>query len=421
MPETVQRLGADYNSAVAGLADELTLLNVVRAHEGLPLHYTSFGRLTGSFTVRGSGGLNAQIRTAAPTDLQSRTTTIASTGATIADAISRSVVSGGTVLTPSVGLEVSTGPSFDISVLDNQEFYQGILSPIPVSVINSLLLGGYDSQILLALLAARIELRLKDETEGIAAKKGDLLLNLQNTGSGTPDDAFSRVIACFELTGDAVRPPATILAPLSRITRGQGGQRHLTLQEAALLDGRALDLSAAMPRDPRNDPTVNLVRPSSQQQVARLAISPTCTDLRRRAGDHDVVIPPSPPAEPTYVGAGKILLPTANRRGARYVEADVSVTLRSPEAVIQFLGRCLRPEGRGLLTCRIGLQTLLALTEGDATEGSPSTRLEGRLYSIPEGEYRRQSLSVISLIERLINLQKKSNDRPVTVPVQIVP
>lgn len=54
MPREVQRIGVEYNAAVAGMANELTLLNIVRAKEDMPLHYTTVNRLTGSVTVKGS-------------------------------------------------------------------------------------------------------------------------------------------------------------------------------------------------------------------------------------------------------------------------------------------------------------------------------------------------------------------------------
>lgn len=422
LPSTVQRLGADYNSAVAGLSDELTLLNIVRAREGLPLHYTTFGRLSGSLTVRGSASLNTQLRESAPTDLRSRTTTNATTGTTIAEVASRSVLSGGTLFSPTMGLEVNTGPSFDISVLDTQEFFQGILTPVPVGVINSLLLSGYDSATLLGLLAARVELRLKQEVPGLVARRGDLLLSIENTGSHDKDEAFARIVSCFMLSGDTVRPTATPLAPLSRITGPRGQQRNLTLQELALLDGRALDISAPIPAASDQDTAVNVVRPGSTQQVARLSISPGCTDTVRQTPSGPVVTPQSPPAERTYVGRGMVMVASEDGRRERLIEADVSVTFRSPEAVIQFLGRCLAGSQQGnQSTCKLGDRTLFAVREEGSERAVVTSRLNGQTFSVADDEHRRQSLAVLSLLQRLINLQKRSTDRPVTVPVQIVP
>jgi hypothetical protein len=37
------------------------------------------------------------------------------------------------------------------------------------------------------------------------------------------------------------------------------------------------------------------------------------------------------------------------------------------------------------------------------------------------GDFRQETMEAIALIERLINLQKSATDRPVTVPVQVVP
>jgi hypothetical protein len=49
------------------------------------------------------------------------------------------------------------------------------------------------------------------------------------------------------------------------------------------------------------------------------------------------------------------------------------------------------------------------------------TTVLGRRYSVTNDENRRRNMSVIALVEQLINLQKSATDRPVTVPVQVVP
>jgi hypothetical protein len=208
----VQRQTVEYNAAAAAMADQLTLLNIVRAEEHMPIFYTSIGRLSGSIQVTASGGFNAQIKTAAPTDTStltnanttgtavssmtgtsttpssiqtavgpgaatttttttggttttSSTTTapVAAAGTTITNLLSHAVTSGGDVYTPSVGGQVVSGPSFDIQILDTQQFYQGVLQEVPFSTVETFINQGIDDRLLIRLLIERIEFRLQED------------------------------------------------------------------------------------------------------------------------------------------------------------------------------------------------------------------------------------------------------------------
>jgi hypothetical protein len=68
LPGVVQRQSVEYNEAAAGIANQLALLNIMRAEEGLPILYTSISRLSGSTVVTAGGRFNAQIKDASPTD-----------------------------------------------------------------------------------------------------------------------------------------------------------------------------------------------------------------------------------------------------------------------------------------------------------------------------------------------------------------
>jgi len=160
---TVQRIGVDYNTAVAGMANEVTLLNVLRAKEHLPIHYTSFSRMSGSLIVTAATSLNSQIRDEATTSTDLATTTAAPTGVTVARALTEQIVSGGNVYTPQVSGQITTGPSFEIAIYDTQKFYQGVLAPIPFPTIENYLDQGFDNELMTRLLIERIEFRLKDD------------------------------------------------------------------------------------------------------------------------------------------------------------------------------------------------------------------------------------------------------------------
>jgi hypothetical protein len=71
MQKQVQRQTVEYNTAVFGMANQLTLLNIARAKEGLPTFYTSISRLTGTITVKTAASFGAQIKASQPTTTSS--------------------------------------------------------------------------------------------------------------------------------------------------------------------------------------------------------------------------------------------------------------------------------------------------------------------------------------------------------------
>ena len=418
-----QRINVDYNKTIEGITNELTLLNILRAKEGMPLHYTSVQRLSGSITLKAAAGFNAQIKANIPTDTTSTTTAVAPAGTTLTDVVSRAVLSGGHIYMPSIGTEVNTGPSFDVSILDSQAFYQGILASVPVATVNNFLLQGFDSKRLISLLAARIELRLKkDKPPGFSKPKGALLSTLSNDDEDRTDDSFTKFIACYTFSGANAKPADTAIAPMSRVTDTRE-RRSLTMQDLALLDGAKLVLSGPISDDPSHDRTIMVMRPAEKQHVLQLSRASTCPDQEQIINGKAVTLSPEPPAESPYVGSGQVEVLADDRSRTILVDADIAVIFRSPEGVIQFLGRCLQTAQAqdGRILCKAGDEVLFALRQGSAPDALISSRVLGERYYVANDEYRRATMEVIALIERLINLQKSATDRPVTIPVQVVP
>jgi hypothetical protein len=83
MQGTLQRESVEYNSALSGMADQLTLLNIIRAKDDMPIYYTTVSRITGQIVVTTAGGFNATLKTASPTNTTASTNAIANnTGTT---------------------------------------------------------------------------------------------------------------------------------------------------------------------------------------------------------------------------------------------------------------------------------------------------------------------------------------------------
>lgn len=310
----VSQESVEYNKAAADMANQLTLLNVVRAKDHMPIFYTSIARLTGSLQVTASGGLNAQFKTPAPTNTTSSTTAttsgtntttangsstapsvttttydangtatgsstnpggttsttssttgpISSAGTVVTNLMSHAVTSGGTLYSPTVGGQVVGGPSFDIQILDTQQFYQGVLQEIPFSTIETFIDQGVDDKLLMRLLIERVEFRLSDDLKNdagvVTRHAGDLVRVLYNAASdkpiaasaelssypkdsSEPSTAFVTFVECHRLQGRIERKPKKPLAPASRLRDDSGRGGRVSIKDLTLLDGEKFDLA----------------------------------------------------------------------------------------------------------------------------------------------------------------------------------
>jgi hypothetical protein len=405
----VQRQTVEYNNAAAQMTNELTLLNIIRAKEDLPIYYTSISRLTGSVQVTASGGVNAQVRTSSVAG------------------------SGGNLLAPSVGGQIVTGPSFDINILDTQTFIQGVLTEVPFSTVDNYIDQDYDNQLLMRLLIERLEFTLKEPVALYNHPPGTLAKVMRNVASGSDENGndvaheFAAEVSCFRLTGKTERLPARQMAPLSRVVvQTPEVAPGLRIPDLLALDGAKLDIDRPLPEDPRLDREVRVIRPSSEKRVAHLEAQKRCvTPLR--ISDAPSTTPviefseaTTPPKDVIYAGSGKVWVLGDDRKTAVKIPVDIRIIFRSPEGVIKFLGKYLEyAEEDPKHTYRLGALPLFSVNGAGAS--LVGTTVLGRRYSVTDDENRRRNMSVIALVEQLINLQKSATDRPVTVPVQVVP
>lgn len=169
----LSQVAVEHNRMVAKSADELTLLNIVRASRRFPLHFTAVTEVNG----------NARI--AIDADL-------------------------GTALNPgpnpdslSTGASFATSPSFTASVLATDKFQRGIQAPIPTELVAYYLDEGWRDELVMALMIERVEAyRNPEDTEPAFA----IVNNPGRTG------AFARLLCTHGLQS----LPTTSSVPLAR-------------------------------------------------------------------------------------------------------------------------------------------------------------------------------------------------------------
>jgi hypothetical protein len=128
-----------YNLEAEQAQEKTILLNIIRASLRRPLQFTTVTSILGSTSATGSGGYSAPV--AAPF---------------------RS--SGGAGSYPSLttwtaGASLSGSETFTVPVLDTQEFYQGILKPIPSQYYDLLVQQRYPGDLLFNLFMQKVVMR----------------------------------------------------------------------------------------------------------------------------------------------------------------------------------------------------------------------------------------------------------------------
>jgi hypothetical protein len=443
-PTHVQRFGVEYNEALASMANEQTLLNILRASKGMPTHFTSVSRFTGTLSMRASSSLNGQLRgsgvtrtdttgnslstatsagtSAAPAGLTTNSSVVTTPSSTAS--LVEAVAEGVDVYTPQIGGELNSGTNFDVQVFDQQKFYQGILSAVPFSTVEMLINQGFEPDLVANLLIARVDFYRQDpETKG---KTGDPVASYRNDASDRA--RFQELIDCNQLDVIESRGPATKLAPISRLELGTvAGKERLTLEQLTLFDGDKFALSGndGISADGSTDRTVYVVKPGGKSRIPRLIGRSCVKTARLKRGSFEGV----------YLNDGTALASQDANENARTVGIPVvlEVVFRSPEAVLRAVGEMVRLQGHPMAP------TLAVCPDGTTEcEGSkkhrerifevvPSTnrsdlvaaRFMNADYSVPANGFR--SMQVISIIQQLINLQKESSERALSIPVRAVP
>lgn len=120
-----------YNRAVASSQDGVLLLNVLRARDGLPMHFTSLTDISGQTTV--TGGVDITLPLSGP-------------------------ISGTGTATPSVG--VQTGPTYNVVVENKEKFVNGLLNPVSLDILDRYMVQAWPRDLLFHMFFSKIEIRV---------------------------------------------------------------------------------------------------------------------------------------------------------------------------------------------------------------------------------------------------------------------
>lgn len=446
----VERFGVEYNSALATMTNEQTLLNILRAKEGLPAHFTSVNRFNGTLGMRANGSLNGVLRgdglTSTVNSGDSLNTTTATAGVTTVagatNSLSDVIAEGVDQFTPQVTGEFNSGTTFEVSVFDSQKFYNGYLSAVPFPVIESFINQGFDPQLIFMLFVSRIDVRYDEDAPEIKKRKGDIAFSIENNPGN-----FNKMlpfVECFQMSGADFTPNASRIAAMSRFTVDQNNKSvQLDLEKFGIIDGEKFALSSkqGLSATQSDDDKVFLTNVPKKSRIVRFILdnntNKKCDDNKRFSNTGEIFNSENPPKDKfiqlnkvktpsdTDLSASKFDLPIPitndhnNIVGTRNISISLELLFRSPEGLMRYIGAYLRQPDKenGLLSNN----PLFRTTPGRVKNALVSARFNGESYSLINPKYSVRYTEVLNIIQQVVNLQKESTDRPVSIPVRAIP
>jgi hypothetical protein len=428
----VNRATVDYNEAVANSANELTFLNILRAMERYPLHFTSISKINGSFKVTGRAGIGGTIAENGGSSKLSPDGSL----------VERSATVGAESFTPSLGTEIAAGPNFDIAILDTQDFYQGILRSLDPATVANFINLGWPDDLIAAVLIERIEFHVPKEASGPPNRFDDMrprrygppeaIWTLNNDPGNIHFGSFLR---CFRLRPNATTPPPTPLFPLSQVEKPKLSDLLLFDGEKLSLSGKIIDTSRVVQRVKPTTKGLSLGEVRKEGADCSFELLPEDPRHQPRMLSMDLYYPetqgrgqPEALLDQEHSEAGETVVELTGPgqqelSGARdEVKASVHIVLRSAQSVIYYLGEYARASLNDdrRYTLRNG-QDVIAVRRGREAGAFLRARLNGVTYSVPgDPEQHGRTPTVIDLAQQLFNLQKSAKDKPTTETVRLI-
>lgn len=434
----LQRVAVNHNELVASSANELMLLNVLRAKERQPLHFTSVSKLVGNAAFTGTAAANVSIRADAPT------VKTGSGGALV----ETSTVDGTEVTIPSLQAVITAGSSFDVAVFDTQEFYQGITTSIPQSTVAHYIHQGWPADLMTHLFIGSVDFVAKKDfdQDGVTFKAGETVLSLDNDPENIEAiKRFTRFFECNRLYIYGKSTPDRALLRLSQLSESSG-------VELLAMDGDRLEVDELKDQKPDEEMSRwvrRKGRTSDAIAVKAIDSSDDCKSLRPEA-------PAQTKGQPSQIKGWNQNLPdfgkavtyqmltieplktvessmSAEREAVAIgeigidnlkIEVNVQLVLRSIDGVIYYLGEYLREDSeRPMVIMNKGAGPIIVASAERPAQVFAQARFQGRTYYVPGGigNDSGRSSQVFALVQQLVNLQKSAKDRPTTQSIRVVP
>lgn len=424
----VKNFGVDYNVALESMANEQALLNILRAKEGMPAHFTSVNRFTGVLNLQANTGISGQLGGKSSTNTlgaDSLLTTTDANGTTTALTEPQSAMSviakGVDAFTPQISGQVTTGTTLEVGAFDDQDFFQGYTSALPLSTVDTFFKQGFDNEMIFYLMVSQIEYFLDEKVAGYVDEVGDRVGSVENNPNNSTDmGAFKNFFRCNNLY--TVSTPNKIIAPVSRF-KSKPNDNALSLENFLKIDGKTFDFENTLNKDPNKDDGVSLSRVAKTPLSARFELKPSCRNDGKGDGTGTAF---EPPTDFSFAGTRVENVALRDPNGVyKKVPARVSaqITFRSPESVLRYLGQYLRATDKSNESSLLlsNDRVLFSIQPGKTKEAQVSTKFRGKHYSVENDADSVRNMEIINIVQQVVNLQKSSSDAPLSIPVRTVP
>lgn len=367
----------EHNRAIAQAADEIMLLNIVRASQNRPVVYSQFSGVSENFSN--------------------------SSGASIALPFGPDAASA-------YGLGLDIGPeqfaSLSTAPLDDVDFYQGVMRPIQVGLIGYYLSNGWPPDLLLSLAVEKLTIG-RDFYDRVVSRSEALC------GAGHAPGACSRLDPAIPRTEAAAVAGGSlefVNDPRSPTLFGPYHDLALRLVVLGLtVDGTfvnretELPASAELVTDADQLQKLNTIGARVSREGGRIKVTtstwlPTFRLARLEDGN----------------------LKASGERSARHV--DLEISLRSPDSILFYVGVYTRPGGPDtrVLVGSAGRERYVSvLNVNDCDDAVVTVDFEGRCYGIPrDGDH--MSMKVLAFLHQVFGLNKRAVDPPSIGAVKVV-
>ncbi|MDP6706918.1 MAG: hypothetical protein QF893_11295 [Alphaproteobacteria bacterium] len=407
--EQISDHAVQYNKAVEEAHNAQMILNILRASDRRPMHFTAVTKVLGRLTLTTAGGIGITIPFGG-------------------DAASTFPLS------PEFSVTQQSSPSFDVGVLDKQDFMRGILLPIETSTFQFYWNNRWPPEVLIYTLFDRVVGDFCNDGEEKDCVNSPPDLNRRGRKKDSKDRAFdrfqewvkknrSKITIRTKISGTPIGPSVDFSRAenLNAFIKVIESEKTLTIFEDPLVSTRQrlCEVSKSLhfvvgpfDQDSAVEMCVEKVEEAVEDKEKALM-----KEAKKEKGESVEMIPaikqaiPVRPDEPEKQGQPEL----------RVAEKKGSIHLHSVQSVLYYLGEAYRNEMR----IRSGPDKsypLFALTEDPDLAAKPVIRAEynGKTYYVPAGDEGGRTLTVLALLNQIMGLHKKSEELPVTRAVETV-
>jgi len=316
--------------------------------------------------------------------------------------------------TPNLSASYSVTPGFDYEILDSQDFYRGILSPISTDTLVHYMLQGWPSELISSLVIERFTIVEKSSEDDKSPK----ITRLDNNPVDPKDmEKFRAFIACLNIEPKELKGETILFPKMKR-------SDIRTLGDIEIFNSRAWGFENDTPNSalklsrPRTD-TLSIT-PSKCVGNAVLKDMPDFNFLKKFENEDGTFLSSYSVTneDDTFRHNSNVTVVSADKK------TEIRIVTRSIHGVIYYLGECLRARNEGCFYQdgeEKKLVSNIRQTQKQDSAAPVTASLYGKTYEIPaDVSDADRTFQSLAFVNQMLNLQKTASASPSTSTVRLV-